>query len=424
MQKNLFRTLLLTLTLLILPLNTYAAGGIFASGGGTYTVGQTFTITVAASGATFDSLQGTISVSGPVSVVSFSAGSATWLPGKTPTNGGQFVGITSATSSLTVATIKLKGTSAGTGSVSVSGAKLASSGAVVGTSGGSASFTINKAPVLPGTVSVASSTHPDQNTAYEATNITLSWNKDSVTTGFSYLLDQSAGTTPPSTVTDANTTITYSNKAVGTYYFHIKGKSADGWGATTTFKITIKEPDPKIDATLNKPSDISITKTTPYTNDIVAGTFSGFKIDGKTQANFTANITLSPAVTVPTGKSLSVKADGNGDFELLVDFPINTGHYTLTIQGQNDKTLTPISDPVYFEISQYQGGQVRILSSNDTTEPVVVKPIVQVKKWYQKINWIYTSIGLAILSVILMIITIFLGVSKKKLGATFKTPKQ
>ncbi len=62
----------------------FAAGGIYASGGGTKTIGQTFTITVAASGAEFDSLQGKIAVSGPVDIVSFSAGSATWLPGKTP----------------------------------------------------------------------------------------------------------------------------------------------------------------------------------------------------------------------------------------------------------------------------------------------------------------------------------------------------
>src|SRR6185369_3101743 len=96
----------LGLAILLSPLKVFAAGSITPSGGGSYAVGATFTITVRASGATFDSLQGKIAVSGPVSIVSFSPGSATWLPGKSPENNNQFVGITSATSSLTVATIK------------------------------------------------------------------------------------------------------------------------------------------------------------------------------------------------------------------------------------------------------------------------------------------------------------------------------
>jgi len=93
MKKIISSFLIGMFTILSVPFSARAEGGIFATGGGTKTAGQTFTITVAASGATFDSLQGSISISGPVDVVSFTAGSATWLPGKTPSNGGQFVGI-------------------------------------------------------------------------------------------------------------------------------------------------------------------------------------------------------------------------------------------------------------------------------------------------------------------------------------------
>ncbi|MEX1052148.1 MAG: hypothetical protein WEC83_02035, partial [Patescibacteria group bacterium] len=132
------------LAVMLWPLSALAAGSITASGGGTFTNGSTFTMTVKASGATFDSLQGTISVTGPVSIVSFSAGGATWLPGKTPANNSQFVGITSSTSSLTVATIKLKGTKEGSGKVTVSGVRLAKSGSEVGTGGGSTSLTISR----------------------------------------------------------------------------------------------------------------------------------------------------------------------------------------------------------------------------------------------------------------------------------------
>ena len=148
---------ILGLGLLLWPQAALAAGSIAPSGGGKFTVGTTFTITVKASGATFDALQGIISVAGPVSIVSFSPGPATWLPGESPANNTQFVGIVSATSSLTVAVIKLKGTKEGSGKVTVSGVRLARSGSEVGTAGGSTSFTITRAPTPPGGVAGVSS---------------------------------------------------------------------------------------------------------------------------------------------------------------------------------------------------------------------------------------------------------------------------
>ena len=245
----------------MLPADTRAAGGIFASGGGKKQTGQTFTISVAASGADFDSLQGTISVDGPVDIVSFSAGGATWLPGKAPGNGSQFVGICSPASSLTVATIKLKAKAVGSGSVSVSGVKLARNGVVTGTGSGGASFTIERAPDLPDAITITSTTHSDPNQAYDSTTIALAWNKEKGIDGFSYLLDQTESTVPAAKTTDSNTSVTYENKAVGTYWFHVRAHNGDGWGNTTNFKVNIKEPDAKIDTALLKPSGIEIKES-------------------------------------------------------------------------------------------------------------------------------------------------------------------
>lgn len=371
-MKKLFATItLFALTVLLFPTKSLAAAGIFASGGGTITVGQTFTVNVTASGATFDTVSGSISVSGPVSVVSCVAGEATWI--NKPSSGGSFNGafLGEKKNSFTVATIKLKATGTGNGAVNISGASLKNAGSVVGTSAGGASFKIEKAPDLPGAPKVSSASHPDQNAAYEATTIELAWIKDAGVDGFSYILDQAEGTTPAAKTTDASTSITYTDKAVGIYYFHIRAHKADGWGGTTHFKINIKEPDAKIDASLSKPSDIKIEKDSEFVNNIKEGTVAGIVITGKTEPGFTANLTLTPTPILPEGKTLTAVAGEEGNFRLLIDFPIASGYHTLTIQGQKEKVLTPISDIITFEIVQAKGGSINILTGDDTNPPVV-----------------------------------------------------
>lgn len=372
MKKIIALFALFVLTTTILPAKSLAAGGIYASGGGNVTVGQTITVNVTASGVNFDALEGTISVSGPVAVSSFSEGSATWIT--KPSNGAHFKGaVMGGTDSLRVATIKLKATGVGSGAVSVSAVRLAKAGAQVGTGASNASFNIAKAPELPGVVKVSSASHPDQNIAYEATTIDLAWEKEKGVDNFSYLLDQAEKTTPPAKATDANTSISYPDKEIGVYYFHIRAHKPDGWGGTTHFKITIKEPDAKIDETLNKPYSIEIRKSDPFVNSISDGTVTGIVILGVTEPGFTANISLLPEFTLPEGKVMTALADSEGKFELLLDFPILSGYHTLTVQSQLEKVLTPFSDELIFEISQAKGGTINVLTDDDINPPVQVK---------------------------------------------------
>jgi len=401
----------LMFSIAMLPTKSLAAGGIYASGGGKVTVGQTFTVNVTASGATFDTVSGAISVSGPVSVVSFAAGDATWI--NRPTNGGSFNGafLGDKKTSFTIATIKLKGSSVGSGAVTVSGASLKNAGSVVGTGTGNASFTIEKAPDLPGAVKVSSPSHADQATAYETTTIELAWTKDSGVDGFSYLLDQAEGTTPTTKITDANTSAAYPNNAVGTYYFHIRAHKPDGWGGTTHFRINIKEPDAKINSSLAKPSDIKIEKDSNFVNNIKEGTVTGIVITGKTEPGFTANITITPAPTMPEGRTLTAAADSSGNWRLLIDFPIAVGFHKLTVQGQKEKVLTPISDEITFEISQAKGGSINILTDNDINVPVVK---AENTKESFKINKEMLLYGL-ILLILIIITTVSIIFYKKRL---------
>lgn len=378
------------LSIFLAPINALAAGISASSSGGKY-VGDDVTVSIVASGTTFNAFSGSISISGPVKVNWTTPGDALWV--SKPNGAGSFAGaLTNPTGSFKIATISLRGTGVGTGTVSISGVKLANKGPVVGNDGGSTSFSFARRPTPPGSITVASSSHPDQNTAYEATAIALSWDKPSGVTGFSYLLDQAAETTPPTKITSAETTVSFDNQAVGTYYFHIRALNGDGWGPTSHFKVTIKEPDPKIKEDIDKPHDIQIKIISPFANNIIDGTFSGISISGVTLPDYTANILLEPAPALPEGKKLSVKADPTGKFEYLIDYPIKAGVYKLVIQGQDNKILTPVSNSIRFEISQAKGGSVNILTEADTLPPVIPVP-----KWYEKINYQQLSAFLGIL---------------------------
>lgn len=414
MKKILYFGLVLLLTIATWSTSAQivqAAAGASVSGGGTKTVGQNFTVTVTASGAEFDSLQGVISISGPVTIVSFAGGGATWLPGKAPANNVQFVGITNPTTKLTIASITLKGTKEGKGSVSVSSVKLARNGSYVGTSGGSTSFTITRALTPPGGVEVSSATHPDQNAAYEATTVELTWKAPSNgANGYSTAFDQSAETVPGTTITTKDTAAKYENLPIGTHYFHIRANNGDGWGVTTHFKINIKEPDPKVDDTLAKPSITSIEKNDSFATDITAGTVSGFTVSGNAPIGYVAILSfearerlpqaLFEPLTVPTETPvapavdttppteapttttepkvvlgvkmtpLMAEPDETGSWRIPINAAIPSGFYKLTVQSQKEKVLTPVSDPAHMELSVAKGGTVRMITPEDINPPV------------------------------------------------------
>jgi len=419
MKKLLAIVALISMSLMMWPIKSQAAGGVYASGGKTVTVGSTFTVSVTASGANFNAAQGKISISGPVSVVSFSAGGANnWTWTSAPSNGGTFVGVLLGAgqriNSLNVATIKLKGTGVGSGSVSVSGVALEPS---AGNGAGGTNFTIEKAPDLPGAVKVSSSSHPDQAGAYEATTIALSWEKAAGVDGFSYILDQAAGTTPASKITDANVSASYANQAIGVYYFHIKAHKADGWGAVTHFKINIKEPDAKIDTTLAAPNEIKIEKSTDAVNNIADGTFTGIVISGITEPGFTANLTFTPVLTVPAGKVLTALADETGKWSLVLDYPVSSGFHKLTVQAQNVKILTPVSKAVTFEVSQKEGGSINILTSADEQAPVKAVQSTEQSSKIDKNLIFYGIAGLALIGAIILIVILVRKRMKNKVLA-------
>lgn len=406
---------LFALICLALPTSA-AAAGISVAGGGTKYAGDTATVTITASGASFDSFSGTISASGNVRVSSCTFADALWAPSKPSCTGSFNGGLTSGpTSSLRIATLKVSMSAVGSGTIAVSNVLLVRNGSDVGSTSGSTSFTIQRRPTPPGAITITSTTHPDQTVAYEETGVTLNWERASGVTGFSYVFDQVADTVPPATATSNETTVSYADQAIGVYYFHLRALNGDGWGDASHFKVTIKEPDPRVKDGLAAPHDIVVKRAAAFSNDPLKGLFTGVIISGITEPNFTANIKLDPPPVLPENKLFSVAADATGHFEYTIDFPIKAGFYSLTTQGQDNKTLTPISDPILFEISPRLGGNVYIITAADTNVPAVPVP-----KWWEKVAWMWVAAALSLLVLVFVTILTVIMVKNKKLARDFK----
>lgn len=112
---------------------------------------------------------------------------------------------------------------------------------------------VNSAIILcdttaPPAPTVSSSTHPDQNTWYNHNDPALSWSCSDISgiIGYSYVLDQTAGTIPDTVSEGTGTSTSYTDKAEGVWYFHIRACNGVGlWGATTahyTVRIDISVP--------------------------------------------------------------------------------------------------------------------------------------------------------------------------------------
>jgi len=426
LKRILSLSILSVFLFLFLPVNSQAAD-VLISGGGIKKVGEEFTVNMTVSGEEFDSLEGNISTTGPISVVSVFAGNAIWA--KLPSVNETFSGtLLEKTNNFTIATITLKGDSAGTGSISITELLLKNESAVSSMNSGTVDFTIEADEVItpetneastpkteetaiPGSVQVSSPSHPDQNESYESKTIGIAWNKEDGVDGFSYFLGKLPEIPLADIADSADTSISYHDQEPGTYYFHIKAHNAGGWGPVTHFKITIKDPTPVINENLSKPSEIAITKDDSFTSDISTGTVSGIKITGKAESNFEITAFMT-GIVVPEGKLLPTTANDEGFFEIIIDFPIPSGLHKLTLQGQKDGILTSISDEITFELSHADGGRINFIAEN-YAEPSVVDEASNTKTTENPI--IIYGIIFALSSAVIFLYLNTISLQKKKL---------
>ena len=195
----------------------------------------------------------------------------------------------------------------------------------------------------PAVASLASPTHPDPATWYSNSNPTFTWSAADVSGvgGFRYLFDQTAGTQVPIAYPHFETTISYTGKADGIWYLHIRALDRGGnWGATSTLQVRI---DTKAPVTTQSGAD-SAWHTGPVTvkfkaSDSLSGVaLTQYQLDGGAWTSGTA-LTVS-AVGAHTVAYRS--RDKAGNIETAKTCQVNIGtSFTVTATAGANGTISP-----------------------------------------------------------------------------------
>jgi len=117
-----------------------------------------------------------------------------------------------------------------------------------GTWGPAVHFTVRVDATASSVPVVSSPTHPDQNAWYPNNTPVLNWSAADATSGiagYSYVLDQSATTTPDSASEGTATTWTSPAKADGVWYFHVMAQNGAGtWSGPAHYTLRIDTGGP------------------------------------------------------------------------------------------------------------------------------------------------------------------------------------
>ena len=113
---------------------------------------------------------------------------------------------------------------------------------------GTADTNVHPPTVVPPVVSVLScSTHPNQGLYYSNSAPALSWTATDATAvvGYSWVLDQTSGTVPDTTIDTTANSISFAGLANGVWYFHLRACNQAGiWSPTSTYTIRIDTTPP------------------------------------------------------------------------------------------------------------------------------------------------------------------------------------
>ena len=365
------------------------------------TVGSNFTISVGANtgGNAINAVEATVTIPSILTITGASTGGSIcsiWV--QQPSVSGSSVSFKcgipgGTTSSGNLISISVRAASVGSGAATISGTRiLAGPGQNVtgGASGGSYTVTAaashtnanansgSSAATQPTTAApaIASGSHGDQNRWYTNTSPSFSWSPPSGATGYTYAFDKSPDTVPGTTANIVtSTSIGFPNQADGTWYFHVRANGANGWGATSTFRVQIDTTAPTGLEVITEPKqiadkrpmvsftatdatsgidhyDISMdngpfkTVTSPFTPDSITSGNHTFtvraydKAGNKTESTVAITIKAIPAPKIATPTA-------NTTFKLIEKLDIaGTADLTTTIKLYLDGKLIAENIPV------------------------------------------------------------------------------
>ena len=111
------------------------------------------------------------------------------------------------------------------------------------------SVLLNTSAMGPVVSSLTSPTHPLQDVWYSSDSPSFRWaaTDPSGIKGYSWVLDQTSGTTPDTVIDGTGTSVSYGGLADGTYYFHVRAQDGAGnWGPASQVRVNVDTTPPVI----------------------------------------------------------------------------------------------------------------------------------------------------------------------------------
>jgi len=208
----------------------------------------------------------------------------------------------------------------------------------------------------PVALKISSPTHLNPEKWYKDNNPQFEWTLSEDITAIAFTLDQKPITVPSTKAKELATSYSYQNLKEGIWYFHLQAKNALGWGSVSHFKIQIDNTQPEpFSITVDNGGDS--TNPQPFllfeTQDIVSGIdyyqveigkLHSLKISSEEMKNGKYQIPITPA----------------GEYQVVIRAIDEAGNYTIAIENL---VISPIKAPI---ITDYP----RHLILN---EPLIVK---------------------------------------------------
>lgn len=206
-------------------------------------------------------------------------------------------------------------------------------------------------PVAP---LVQSTTHPDSQHWYAATNAHFTWQLPNDATGVSVGLSRQPKTDPGPLSDGLFHEQTYTNLSEGVWYFHIKFQNEYGWGSIThyPFRIDTSNPEDLL---------VEIVDNDRWT-DPVQQLFISARDD--------ISDTIQYTIQINGGELLAWRDDGSHVYTLP---PLAPGDYVIVVKGRDDAgntvadfvemTIKPLDTPVISDYpAEIQSGDFLIIS--------------------------------------------------------------
>lgn len=181
--------------------------------------------------------------------------------------------------------------------------------------------------VVPSAVTITSTTHPDSNSWYNASEAIFAWSLPSGVSATQTSFDQNPGGTPNILRRPAIRTITVDSLKTGIWYFHVRYLIDKTWSRTATYKIQVDTVPPEA---------LEVSTNKNESGEIVAVMKA---VDKDSQiANYTLQIDSELPITVPAlaGETTSILP------------PVSVGTHSLQV-NVFDKAGNSLNKIIQFE---------------------------------------------------------------------------